>query len=92
MAEEIDERIELTPEAIAPDKPLNWLGKTMVLVTVLVTLGAAFPITSWTTGQLGWGIYPIVMLIIPVLAVGFGFWVAIFKLCEYLGIPLERDV
>ena len=62
----------------------------MVLAEV-VTFGVACPITLWITGKLEWGIYPRIMLVVPIVAVGFGFWIGMFKLCEIMGIPLLKD-
>ena len=35
--------------------------------------------------------YPRAMLVLPVVAVGFGFWVAMCKLCEILGAHLGKE-
>lgn len=91
MDENIHGDHEFTPDEPLPEKPLNFLGLVLMFVTVLVTFGVAFPITLWITGQLRWGIYPRILLVVPIVAVGFGFWAGMYKLCEVMGIPLEKD-
>ena len=91
MAEDKHDTSENTPDDSSEDKPLNWLGMILMLLTVLLTFGVAFPITLWITGQLQWGIYPRVMLVIPIVAIGFGFWVGVCVLCEKLGIPIQKE-
>ena len=77
------------PETAA-NESLNALGMVFLLLTVAITFAVAFPITWWVAENLGLPIAPCALLVVPIVAIGFGFWAAVYKVCETLGIPLVK--
>lgn len=69
--------------------PLNWLGRFLALVTCLFTFCIALPVTWWVAEQSG-GTFPRIIVVVPVVVLGFGFWAACVKLCSWLGAAIEK--
>jgi hypothetical protein len=66
------------------------LGTLFVFATVAVTYGVAFPIRERIVEALGWPNVPRALLIIPAVAIGFGFWVGVNKVCEAMHISFVK--
>ena len=69
---------------------LNLLGNVLVLATGLFTLGIALPVTWWLTNLLKWPIYPVILIAIPTIVFGCCFWIGCVKVCEWLGVAIEK--
>ena len=79
------------PPKAGPFGHLSLLGKALALLTAAVTFCSAFPFTLWIAGTLGWGIYQRALLVVPVVMLGLGFWVACTTICEWLGLEIEEQ-
>ncbi len=79
---------QIAPAEPVQDTPLNWLGMLLVLLTVCVTFGItiSFGLSFPNTIQA----VPKIVLVVPVVLLGFGFWIAMFKICELLRIPITK--
>ncbi|MBN1908419.1 MAG: hypothetical protein JW818_01655 [Pirellulales bacterium] len=70
--------------------PLNLLGLILVLITVVISFAFALWFTPWFMDLLGWPAYPRILLVIPIVLVGLGFWIPAYYICKWLGIPLQK--
>ena len=68
---------------------LSWLGKILALVVAAFTFCIAFPLVRWINELMGWEKSLHLVLVIPIVLIGFGFWVAACKACEALGLPTD---
>jgi len=87
------EQPQKNPPRTTSRGPLNRLGNTIIVASLLVAVGNVLPIVWRITEPWFTGIVAIqfrALLCVPAVLLARGILLVCFKLCERLGIPIEK--